>query len=195
MSQQRASHRSVIGLIGLIGAVAVAEGLGAAPAGPGNPALWVTPAIDGYGRVYPRPDAPVRPNPAITYRLIVDVITVDRDPAKLANSLDRLARLVNLFAFAGVRAEQVHIVAVLDESAGLLALTDAAYRARFHVANPNLELLHRLSSYGAQLMVCSQAMSTAGLTDSDMSPDVTVTLSALTDFAVFGQRGYSYLRL
>ena len=31
--------------------------------------------------------------------------------------------------------------------------------------------------------------------DSDVGPDITVSLSALTDFVVYGQRGYSYMQL
>ena len=34
-----------------------------------------------------------------------------------------------------------------------------------------------------------------GFKDSDVNPDVTVSLSALSDFVVYGQRGYSYMQL
>lgn len=156
---------------------------------------WITPAIEGYGRVHPRPDLPVRPDPATTYRVFVDVVQVNPKPDKLSFSLNRLARLVNLFAYAGVPREHVHVVALLDESAALLALSDSAYQQRFHVPNPNLEVLRRLKAYGVQLLVCSQAMAEAGIQDNQMSPVVTITLSALTDLAVYGQKGYSYMRL
>jgi intracellular sulfur oxidation DsrE/DsrF family protein len=78
---------------------------------------------------------------------------------------------------------------------GLLALTNATYRTRFKVDNPNLALLHQLKVSGVQLLVCSQAMTEAGFAEDAMTPDVTISLSALTDFAVFGQQGYSYMRL
>ncbi len=46
-----------------------------------------------------------------------------------------------------------------------------------------------------QLLVCSQALAEQGLPDSAVDPDVTVSLSGVTDPVVDGQRGYSYMRL
>ncbi|MFZ1906291.1 MAG: DsrE family protein [Steroidobacteraceae bacterium] len=156
---------------------------------------WLFPAVEAYGGVHARPDLPIRPDPSAQYKIMVDVIHMGDNHAKVADSLKRLARLVNLMAYAGVPRDHVHIVAVLDERAGLLGLTNAAYRQRFKVDNPNLVLLHRLKAAGVDLLVCSQGMAEAGLADSTMAPEVTVTLSALMDFAVFGARGYSYLQL
>ena len=156
---------------------------------------WIHPLIDGYGGVHPNAELPIRPEPDIDYKIFVDVVHVNPDHGQLADSLDRLARLVNLMAYAGVPPEHVHIAALLDGGAGLLALTDEAYRKRFKVGNPNLALLHLLKTHGVMLMLCSQAMAEANLSQSDFSPDATVTLSALTDPVVFGQRGYSYVQL
>ena len=156
---------------------------------------WVYPVISGYGGVHPGPNLPIRPEPGIEYKIIVDVVHPNPDPAKLSASLDRLARLVNLMSYAGVPPEHVHIVAVLDEGAGLLALTNESYRSRFKVDNPNLMLLHQLKLHGVELMICSQAMAGNKLVERDFISDATVTLSALSDFVVFGQRGYSYMQL
>jgi intracellular sulfur oxidation DsrE/DsrF family protein len=160
-----------------------------------DPTEWVYPVISGYGGVHPGPNLPIRPEPGIEYKIIVDVVHPNPDPAKLSNSLDRLARLVNLMAYAEVPPEHVHIVAVLDEGAGLLALTNESYRKRFKVDNPNLALLHQLKLHGVELLICSQAMAGNKLVEHDFISDATVTLSALSDFVVFGQRGYSYMQL
>jgi intracellular sulfur oxidation DsrE/DsrF family protein len=156
---------------------------------------WVYPVISGYGGVHPGPNLPIRPEAGIEYKIIVDVVHPNPDPAKLSNCLDRLARLVNLMAYAAVPPEHVHIVAVLDEAAGLLALTNESYRNRFKVDNPNLALLHLLKLHGVELLICSQAMAGNKLAEHDFISDATVTLSALSDFVVFGQRGYSYMQL
>ncbi len=156
---------------------------------------WIYPVITGHGGVHPNDTLPFRPDPAQDYHILVDVITPSKDASKVSGALERLARIVNLMAYAGVPASHVHIVAVLNEGAGLLPLSEAAYQQRFKTGNPNLDLLHQLKQAGVQLLVCSQAMAGAGLTADDMSPDVTVSLSALTDFVVLGHQGYSYLRL
>jgi intracellular sulfur oxidation DsrE/DsrF family protein len=156
---------------------------------------WLYPVISGYGGVHPGANLPIRPEPGIEYKIIVDVVHTNPDPAKFSSSLDRLARLVNLMGYAGIPAEHVHMVAVLDEAAGLLALTNESYRNRFKVDNPNLALLHQLKIHGVELMICSQAMAGNKLVERDFTSDATVTLSALSDFVVFGQRGYSYMQL
>jgi intracellular sulfur oxidation DsrE/DsrF family protein len=69
------------------------------------------------------------------------------------------------------------------------------HRAHFKVDNPNLAILHALKQSGVELLVCSQAMAETGNKDSDLGPDVIVSLSALSDFFVYGQRGYSYMQL
>ncbi len=156
---------------------------------------WVYPVIKDYGGVHPRPDLPVRPSPATDYKIIADVMHGGTDHDKVLGSLVRLARLVNVLAYAGVPREHVHIVAVIENEAGFAAFSNAAYQKSFHVDNPNLALLHELKQAGVALMVCSQAMAENDVADGDISPDVQITLSALTDFAVYGEGGYSYLQL
>ncbi|MGH8220186.1 MAG: DsrE family protein [Steroidobacteraceae bacterium] len=151
--------------------------------------------IRGYGGVRPRPDLPSNLTPGTDYKVIVDVVHGSPNHAQVMSSLVRLARLVNLMAYAGIPRDHVHIAAVIEGMAGFGVLTNEAYRKRFNVDNPNLALLHELKSAGVDLMVCAQALAENDWPDSDVSPDVTVTLSALTDFVVFGQRGYSYMQL
>jgi intracellular sulfur oxidation DsrE/DsrF family protein len=75
-------------------------------------------------------------------------------------------------------------------------MTDQAYRQHLQQDhNPNLPLLHALKAAGVQLMICGQALAEHGIPDAAISPDVTITLSALTDIAVYGERGYSFMQL
>ena len=156
---------------------------------------WVYPLIPGFGAVHPRPDLPEQPDPKIDYKVFVDVVSGNPDHARPLESLDRLARLVNLMAYAKVPARHVHIVALIERQATPAVFGNATYRGHFKVDNPNLEILHALKAAGVHLVVCSQALAGMGVADSEVSPDVTVTLSALTDAVVYGQRGYSYMQL
>lgn len=157
---------------------------------------WVTPVIAGYGKVHPRPDAAVQPAPAGDYRVFVRVTDDGKHPRERMNALDRLARLVNLMAVAKVPPSHVHIVALLDGDAVLASATDDTYRRFTKVAkNPNLAIVHALRQAGVEMLVCGQALATEKLPDSAVVPDVTVTLSALTDTVVYGQKGYSFMEL
>ncbi|HEV2538291.1 MAG TPA: DsrE family protein [Frateuria sp.] len=157
---------------------------------------WVTPAVAGYGKVHPRPDAAVQPDPAVDYRIFVRVTDDGKHPRESLHALDRLARLVNLMAVSKVPASHVHIVALLDGEAALASATDDVYHRFTKVAkNPNLPIVHALHQAGVDLLVCGQALAMEKLPDSAVVPDVTVSLSALTDTVVYEQKGYSYLEL
>jgi intracellular sulfur oxidation DsrE/DsrF family protein len=157
--------------------------------------VWINPIIKDYGRVHPRADAAAQPDPNADYKVIVDVVHGSKEKSEVSGSLQRLARLVNLMGFAKVPPEHVHIVAVLEGEAGFAAANNAVYRKHFKTDNPNLKLLHELKLAGVDLLVCGQALAENGLVDADVGPDITVSLSALSDFAVYGQRGYSYMQL
>lgn len=158
---------------------------------------WVHPVIPKFGGVHPRPDAAAQPDPNADYKIFVDVESTPKDMGEMLPSLWRLARLVNLMGYAKVPPGHVHIVAVLDEKAGLAGLTNAAFRkyAKVKKDNPNLEILHALHKAGVTVLICSQAMAGMGLKDGDIDPSVTISLSALTDPVVYGHEGYTYMRL
>jgi len=54
--------------------------------------------------------------------------------------------------------------------------------------------VHALRKAGVQLLAGSQALAGQGLLDSAVDPDVTVSLSGVTDPVIHGQRGYSYMQ-
>lgn len=167
----------------------------ARPDGPLPGTVWINPVIKDFGRVHPRPDAAVQPDPGADYKVIVDVVHGSKDHGEVYGSLQRLARIVNLLGYAKVPAEHVHIVAVIEGEATLAAANNAVYREFYKVDNPNLAIIHALKQAGVTMYVCGQALAENGFKDSDVNPDVTVSLSALSDFVVYGQRGYSYMQL
>lgn len=185
---------SVLLLTAAVSSLRAADAKTAATA-PKAETIWIHPVIAKFGGVHPRPDAAVQPDPAVDYKIFVDVVSGEDDHTQSLASLDRLARLVNLMGFAKVPPAHVHIVALLDEKAGIAALSNATYRERYHTDNPNLPILQALKNAGVELLVCSQALAGQGLADSAVDPSITVTLSALTDPVVYGQRGYTYMQL
>jgi intracellular sulfur oxidation DsrE/DsrF family protein len=160
-----------------------------AKAAPAPETFWVYPVIKGYGGVHPRPDAAVQPDPNADYKVIIDVLHGSTDHHQVLPSLHRLARIGNLMGFAKVLPSHVHIVAVIEGEPSFAAASNAQYRKRFKIDNPDLPLLHALKQAGVQWLVCGQALAGNGLTDRDVGPNITVSLSALSDFVVYGQRG------
>jgi intracellular sulfur oxidation DsrE/DsrF family protein len=164
-------------------------------AGAPGATIWIHPLLKRYGGVHPRPDLAASLPAGLEYKVIADVVHGSADHDRALGSLQRLARLANLLAYAGVPQAHVHIAAVIEGEATSATLKNEAFRKRFKVDNPNLELLSELKRSGIQLMVCAQTLAENDVLDSDISSDVTITLSALTDLATYEARGYGYLQL
>lgn len=196
----RVAVRSVAMLLVAAG-IGLPAAWGAPATGPGGKAQsapsprWIYPAIAKFGGVHPRADLPVRPDPKVNYRIFADIVSSHRDPAGHYDGLQRLARLVNLMAYAKVPPSHVHIVALLDEKAGYAAVAEGFFEKQFDGRNPNLPIIHALKKAGVHILICSQALAELDLPDRAVDPDVTITLSALTDSVIYGQRGYIYMQL
>lgn len=63
---------------------------------------------------------------------------------------------------------------------------------KFHTANPNLKLIAALRKAGVKVEVCGQALSELHIANTTVNPQVTITLSALSDLAIWGDRGYAF---
>jgi intracellular sulfur oxidation DsrE/DsrF family protein len=162
----------------------------------GQPAgFWVTPAIDGFGRIHPLPQGAYQPNPAETYKIVFSVTAAAKTPSDVSFALDRVARTVNLYVSAGVPLSHLKFVAVVSGPATAIALDDAHYKAAFGVANPNLLLISELRKAGVDVAVCAQAVAEHEYDYAWLDPSVTLALSALTTISTLEQQGYLLLPL
>jgi len=98
-------------------------------------------------------------------------------------------------AYSKVPSDHIQIVALLDGESGYASAKNGFYNKQFKADNPNLPIVHALKKAGVKIMICSQALAENGIPDSIVDPDVTITLSALTDMVVYGQKGYIYMQL
>ncbi len=165
--------------------------MGAAFADPAT----ITPGIPGEGAMHPFPQAAYQPAKDATYRVVFAVTRAGDKPGEVSPSLERVARTVNLYASAGVPLAHLKFVAVAYGPATAAMLDDAHYREKFGVANPNLELLHKLRTAGVDVAVCGQAVAESRFETGWISHDVTLALSALTTITVLQQQGYALMPL
>ncbi|TFI59865.1 hypothetical protein E2493_02490 [Sphingomonas parva] len=173
-------------LKGLIVVTALTAGQAAA-AGP-------TPsAIAGFGGVHPTEGAGQRPDRKLRYRVVFSITKAATEPGKVNPSLDRVARFLNLLAADGVRPRRGDLVAIVHGPATPLTMSDEAYRARFGTPNPNLELIRRLRGAGAEVHVCSQALSGNKIERSSVAELVEIDVAALVTIANLQLRGYALI--
>jgi intracellular sulfur oxidation DsrE/DsrF family protein len=154
---------------------------------------WQYPAIPGYGKVRPYPDAAARPTPDRDYPVLFDIAKAADAPDKVNPGLDHVARLLNLFALSGVQAERLKIALVVHGPATPIVLTDERYRKLHGRDNPNTELIGRLKRAGVTLFICGQALAEKGLDPAGINPVITLALSALTVLSLYQLDGYALI--
>lgn len=165
----------------------------AAPVHAASP-KWVYPAIPGFGPTHPLPNAAVQPNKTTVYKAVFDVTSGIKDPSKPNPGLNHVARAVNVFASAGVPLSHLHFVAVLHGPSTPAVLDNAHYRAKYNVENPNIKLISELNKAGVKVEVCGQALADLDYEHAWVNKKVTITLSALSDLIIYGNRGYAFLK-
>lgn len=155
------------------------------------PPQLVFPIIPNRGGVLPRPKAVEQPRAGA--KIVFDA-TADAKPADVNKALDRVARLLNLYGAAGLKAQDVKIAIVLHGDATKSVLSDAAYKTRFQVEqNPNLPLIRDLQQAGVEVLVCGQALNYKGFQDDEVADAIPIAAAALTALANKQADGYSYI--
>ena len=151
---------------------------------------WRHPAVDRYGDVVAVPEATYRPSPERAHRIAFDLAgREDKDSVNV--SLWYLARLVNLYALAGVPTDSLEVVGVLHGGATELALSREAAATRAPELLDDLTLLEALTARGVRFVVCAQSAASAGVDlDLERHPAVAVGLSAMTTLLELRARGY-----
>jgi intracellular sulfur oxidation DsrE/DsrF family protein len=149
------------------------------------------PRIHGAGGVLPvGPDA-MMPSATAEHRLYIDVDSDDPTRANDINvRLHTAAKLLNLYALAGVPDDKVHMVVLFYGRGVDLALSDAAYRKKFGHANPNAGLIRQLHQANVKMVVCGQALGHQNFVASSIRPGMKLALSALTAREELQAAGY-----
>jgi len=159
------------------------------------PGFWVTPTIQGFGRIHELPKSAYRPERNGTYKVVFALTRGVKDAKEVNPALDRVARSVNLYVASGVPLSHLKFVAVAYGEATALALDDAHYRAKFGTANPNLPLIALLRKAGVDIAVCGQAVAEHGFDYSWIDRSVTMALSGLTTVTTLEKSGYALMPL
>jgi ubiquinone/menaquinone biosynthesis C-methylase UbiE/intracellular sulfur oxidation DsrE/DsrF family protein len=154
-------------------------------------AVLVTPIIDGYGAVLPRPSAVEQPR--VGGKVVFDA-TSDANPDAINKGLDRIARLLNLYGTAGLAASDVRVSIVLHGEATKSVLADESYAEKFGESmNPNLPLIRKLRDAGVEVLVCGQALNYKGFTDAEVADGIVIASSALNVLINKQTDGFAYI--
>lgn len=159
------------------------------------PDLVRGPAIMGAGHFRALPDVTYAPDTTATYKALFAVSPASKDPTQVHPALDRVARAVNTYVYAGVPAGHLKFAVVIYGQATAVVLDDTHYAEAFDVPNPNLPVLHELQAHGVDIAVCAQAIASLHYEHAWMDPRAVPVLSALSLIIELGQQGYVLVQL
>ena len=154
----------------------------------------VTPVIEGSGYVYPVENAIERPDPEMEYKIVVDIREGNGNEKDVVESLEMLARMINLHAVGGVKKENMNIVAVLHGKATMAVMTNKAYKEKYHLDNPNISLIKLLKAANVKLFVCGQSTRIRGYAEDDILPEIGLSVSAQTILTTYQLKGYALMK-
>lgn len=148
------------------------------------------PVIKNFGGIYNITKATVKPDPTRVYKIIVDLVSADDDPAKLSWSLNNIARMINLHAIGGVPPANIHVILAIHGGMTTSLLNESAYQSRFQVKNPHIPLYNALHVAGVRVIVCGQSMKSRAVNSDQLLEHVEIATSMLTTISTFQQDGY-----
>src|SRR6266849_7882971 len=166
--------------------VAALAALRAAPQW-GTPAAAAIPEANGYISI---PNAALRPDKNRTYRAIFDATGAAKEPTQLVPALNMAGAELNALAATGVPLRNAKFAVVFHGPAINGILDDAHYRAKYGVANPNLNVLVELKKAGVEIFVCGQNLARDNIDPKIISPDVTVASAAPIVLMTYQNDGY-----
>jgi len=151
----------------------------------------VVPEADGWIDI---PNAALRPDPKMTYRMVFDARKGGARPSDLVPAINLAASELNTFVAAKVPKAHYRIAMVFHGSAADDGLLDNAhYKAKYGVDNPNLKPLAQMRAAGVEIYVCGEQLIGDGLDFKWLTPDVTVANDGLLALTVFENKGYAIL--
>ncbi|GAA78140.1 DsrE family protein [Pseudoalteromonas sp. BSi20495] len=145
--------------------------------------------IKGFGSFYNVPKhEPI--SASTSFRIAFDVADGAKEGAQ-NNSINSLARFINMHVAHGVKPENIQLALVVHGSASVDVLANSEYKKRFNIDNKNRYLIEQLLVNNTQVFVCGQSATYFKVTPEQLIPGVKMSLSAMTAHAQLQQQGYT----
>ncbi|TAG09291.1 MAG: hypothetical protein EAZ13_01160 [Sphingobacteriia bacterium] len=155
----------------------------------------VNPIISKYGTVFEVPFAVANTGSKSTYKILVDIVSLNGSPCwEINESIDNIARIINLHSLAGVSKEKIKLAVIIHGPAIMTILNNEAYKQKFGVSNPNLPIFTALKEAGVELFVCGQTLFKRKVDLKDIAPEILPTISAITTITNYSAKGYTLLK-
>lgn len=150
--------------------------------------------ISDYGETLKVADIDIKTNVSAEFKVIFDVAQSSDDKSVINKYIVTAARFLNMHADAGMDKSQLEVAMTIHGGAWQDVLSNEAYREKFGVDNPNVELINQLTEAGADIIICGQTAEYRGITKQNANPNVKFALSAMTALLQYQENGYTYIK-
>ena len=150
--------------------------------------------VKEYGETFKVENPDVQTDTSQEFNLILDVSSSSEDKSVINKNIVTAARFLNMHANEGIPNEKLKVAMTVHAGAWQDILTNEAYKKRFGVDNPNLDLINKLTEAGADIILCGQTASFRGIKKEEINPNVKMALSAMTALIQYQKNGYTFIK-
>jgi intracellular sulfur oxidation DsrE/DsrF family protein len=154
----------------------------------------INPVIKTAGGIFEVTDAVEKPDPGLTYKIVIELFSASDDPKEINQALNNVARLINLHVSGGVPRENLQIVVAIHGEATYTITNSSTYEKKYNVPNANLTLYKELAEAGVKFVVCGQSLRARNVERSTIIPEIKIATSMLTVVTTYQLKGYAYLK-
>jgi intracellular sulfur oxidation DsrE/DsrF family protein len=154
----------------------------------------VNPIIKNFGGIYDIPEATVKADPELAYKLVVDINKGAMSKTDITPGFVSAARLLNLHAISGVISKNMEVALAIHGSATTSLVNNDAYNKRYGMDNPNVQIIKELKEVGVRLIVCGQSMKFREVNATELLPEIEIGTSTLTTITTFQLKGYALVK-
>ncbi|GGG46070.1 hypothetical protein GCM10011414_14580 [Croceivirga lutea] len=152
------------------------------------------PILENYGKVWTIENPDFKTPLDTEYKVVFDIMNSPEDLTQRNASIETAARFLNMHAQSGVPIENMKVTLVVHNKASKDLCTNDAYKARYGVDNPNIEMIQDLLNVGVEFIFCGQSSLSRNFPMEDIQPGVQLGLSAMTALIQLQNQGYSLIK-
>lgn len=154
----------------------------------------VRPFITGYGDVFEVAATKEVVNKKGKYKILVDIISPAANAKEISEHFENIARIANLHVAAGVKPENLSVMAVVHGPAVSFILNNETFKQKYGVDNPNQPLFTALKAARIPLYVCGQTLFKRKVDPATLAPEFDIVQSAVTTITTYAPQGYTVLK-
>ncbi|GMN08986.1 hypothetical protein MTsPCn9_05580 [Croceitalea sp. MTPC9] len=152
------------------------------------------PIIADYGKVWQIENQDYKIKKDTELKVVFDIMNSPEDKSSLNKSIETAARFLNMHAQSGVTKENMKVALVVHNRASKDIITNAAYKKRYDIDNPNSEMVEQLMDAGVEFIFCGQSSLSRDFPIEDTITGVQLSLSAMTALIQLQNNGYRLIK-